>query len=83
MAIKLLRREKAQEYCGLSNTEFYRRIKSGLLPVGIPSGKAIRVWPDYEIEKIQKAIIAGASDEEIRIVVSNIHKERGAACGRT
>lgn len=57
----------------------YKWIATGLCPPGIKIGvRAVR-WPERELQRIAEARIAGASDNQVRAIVTDIIAERGAA----
>jgi prophage regulatory protein len=53
----------------------YLRIKQGLLTKPVKLGRS-SAWPENEIEAINAAIIKGASDDEIRALVGELHAAR-------
>lgn len=46
----LLRKKDVLKVLGISHTTFYKRIKSGDIPQGIPLGPRIRCWSSSEIQ---------------------------------
>ena len=58
----------------------YLRIQQGLLTKPVKLGRS-SAWPEYEIEAINAAIIKGASDDEIRALVKELHAARASAQG--
>lgn len=75
---KLLRFNAASEATGRPRTSFYRAIKAGLLPPPVKLGEA-SAWPSNEIELVNKAFIAGKSEEEIKKLVSELVLARTTA----
>lgn len=63
---------------GIKKSGIYARIRNGLLPkpVSIAGGQAVG-WIVSEIEAIKHAIILGASEAELRHLVSELHQARG------
>ena len=59
-----------------SPSSIYDRIKAGTFPRPVPIGARAVGWPDYEVEQINAARIAGADDDTIRALVENLHAER-------
>ncbi len=55
----------------------YLRIKQGLLARPVKLGRS-SAWPECEIDAINAAIIRGASDDEIRALVEQLHAARTA-----
>ena len=69
MAITLKRRSEVSNLLGKSRSATYADIKSRLLTPPIPTSGRTAAWPDYEIEAIIRARIAGWSDDKIRALV--------------
>ncbi len=61
---------------GKSRSALYRDISKGLFtaPVNIGGGRV--GWPGYEVEQINKARIAGADDDAIKALVSELEAAR-------
>jgi prophage regulatory protein len=57
----------------------YNRIAEGLLPRPVKLGPRSIGWPDYEIEAINRARLAGRSDAEIRELVKRLERARAQA----
>jgi prophage regulatory protein len=75
----LLRLKQVQALTGDSRSAVYEKRKAGLLPEPIAIGPRARATPEYEIEAINRARIAGATDDEIRELVQRLHKARQSA----
>lgn len=75
----LLRRKTAAERLGLTLSTFYRNQQAGLIPgpIRLPGG-ATSAWVSDEIEAVQRAIIAGKSDDELRALVAALTEARAA-----
>ncbi|MBK7000964.1 MAG: AlpA family phage regulatory protein [Rhodoferax sp.] len=54
----------------------YGAIRAGLFTKPVNIGPRSVGWPDYEVEAINKARIAGQSDEQIRELVKRLHAKR-------
>lgn len=54
---------------------FLRSLKRGLVTQPVKVGRS-NCWPEREIEIIQRARIAGASDEQVRTLVAELMKKR-------
>ena len=77
MHAKLLRINEARARLnGRSRSGFYNDIAAGLLPPLVKTGARSVGMPDSEIDCIIKARIAGASDDEIRMLVSKLVDDR-------
>lgn len=76
----LLRCDATAEARGRSRTQLYVDIREGRMtpPVSGRRGRQASVWPAYEVEAINRAEIAGASDDEIRALVLRLVQERAA-----
>jgi prophage regulatory protein len=61
-----------------SRTSLYKQIKEGLFPPGVKLGARRVAWPDYEIESVLKARIAGQTDDQIRALVAELQANRKA-----
>lgn len=57
---------------GMARSTIYKRINEGLWPKPVVLGTHSVAWPEHEIEAINAARIAGMSDEEIRLLVTQI-----------
>lgn len=80
MSTTLLRPPIAFKRLGLSKSVAYERIAKGLLPRPIKLGDArASALPDYEVEAVAKAYVAGKSQAEIAALVARLHAERKQA----
>ena len=59
-----------------ADASVYNAIRAGLFTAGVAIGQRARGWPDYEIDAINGARIAGKSDDEIRELVKVLHTKR-------
>lgn len=77
--IPLLRRPIVEKLTGKPRATFYRDIQKGLMtrPIGIGGGRS--AWPANEIEAINKARIAGKTEEEIKALVKKLEAARSEA----
>ena len=60
----------------LSHTSIYSAIDKGLFPRPVYIGKRSVAWPYSEVKAICVARIGGASEEQIRKLVSHLHQKR-------
>jgi prophage regulatory protein len=60
---------------GFSRTTVHRKVKNGLLTRPIDIGHRL-AWPTSEIKAINKARIAGQTDEEIKKLVIELEAAR-------
>jgi prophage regulatory protein len=61
-----------------SNTSIYTAVRSGLLTSAVQLSKRSVGWPDFEIEAICAARIAGCTELEIRNLVIQLHVNRSS-----
>jgi prophage regulatory protein len=59
-----------------ADASIYNAIRAGLFTAGIHIGQRAKGWPDYEVDAINSARIAGQSDEEIRELVKALYAWR-------
>lgn len=71
-----LRPRAAIVRAGVSRATFYSLIKKGLWPKPIALGPRSRAFPDYEVELMNQARVAGKSDDEIRALVTRLEAVR-------
>jgi prophage regulatory protein len=72
----LLRKPQVLNMLGIGKSHLHDQIKKGLLPPPVSIGARSVAWPDYEIEKIAKALIAGLTDVEIKNLVKSLVLQR-------
>jgi prophage regulatory protein len=71
-----LRPEAVLARRGCQKTQLYREIKRGVVTPGIKKGLKWVVWPAYEIDAINRAEIAGATQDELRALVRQLLEQR-------
>ena len=59
-----------------SHASIYTAIKAGLFTKAVPIGERSVGWPDYEVMAINRARIAGQTDDQIKDLVSRLHAKR-------
>ena len=64
---------------GLSRSSHYADIRAGLYTRGVPIGQRAVAYPDYEVDLLNAARIAGNSDDEVRSLVLKLHAARCVA----
>jgi prophage regulatory protein len=73
----LLRIENVQRSAGRkSKTSIYQDVRDGLFTKPVRLGKRSVGWPDYEVQDICRARVAGWSDHQIRELVDQLHSRR-------
>lgn len=76
--MSILRKPEVKAEAGWrSDTSVSRAVRSGLLTKPIQLGPRSVGWPDYEVQAITTARIAGQSDDDIRRLVDRLHAKRG------
>ncbi|WP_342128528.1 helix-turn-helix transcriptional regulator [Hydrogenophaga sp. OTU3427] len=69
--------EKCKDEAGYrSHASIYGLIRVGLWTQPVKIGERSSGWPDDEVKAINAARIAGASDEQIRELVKQLHAKR-------
>ena len=59
-----------------ADASVYNAIREGLCTTGVAIGQRARGWPDYEIDAINAARVAGKSNAELRELVNRLHAKR-------
>ena len=68
--------EVKRAYGHKSDASIYNAIRAGLHTTGVAIGQRARGWPDYEVNALVSARIAGKSDADIRELVNALHAKR-------
>lgn len=74
--IRLRRIKFAAEARGVSVSKYHQEVADGLCTRPVKQGLKISVWPEFEIDEINAARIAGKSDDEIRQLVRALEAAR-------
>jgi prophage regulatory protein len=59
-----------------SHASIYNAINDGLFTKPVPIGDRAVGWPDYEVSAINRARIAGRTDDQIKDLVARLHEKR-------
>ncbi len=59
-----------------ADASVYNAIRVGLFTNGVAIGQRAKGWPDYEVDAINAARVAGKSESEIRELVKILHAKR-------
>ena len=59
-----------------SDASIYNAIRDGLFTTGVAIGQRAKGWPDYEVDAVITARIAGQTDDQIRELVKRLHAKR-------
>ena len=76
---KFLREPAVVELRGLSRSMLWAQIKDGTFPAPVHISARAVAWPQSEVAKVQAAIIAGKSPDELRSLVRAIEAARREA----
>ena len=76
---RILREPNVTEARGTSRSTLWADIKKGLFPHPVRIGPRSVSWPASEVAAINRAIIAGKSEAEIRELVQRLESARQAA----
>lgn len=76
--LTILRRPEVVSRKGGSSSGLHREIHEGLMTPPVKISERASGWPDYEVDEIIRARIAGAGDDEIREIVRRLKAERKA-----
>jgi prophage regulatory protein len=74
----MLRRPVVEQATGDSRSTIYRKVKAGIFTKPVQIGGDRVAWPANEVDAINKARIAGKTDDEIRQLVEDLHMARMA-----
>jgi prophage regulatory protein len=77
--MKLVRIKATLERTGDSRSALYEKIGKGLFPRPVKLGVRASAWPEAELDAILAARIAGASEHDLRSLVTSLHLERQSA----
>lgn len=77
-ALTILRRKQVEAESGYSRSTIYLRISQGLWVKQVSLGAKAVGWPAGEVEALNRARIAGKSDNDIRALVGKHHAARGS-----
>ena len=74
----LIPTDRTAERRARSRSQLFVDIKVGLMtpPLRARPGRKANAWPAYEIDALNRAEIAGATDEEIRQLVHKLVEQR-------
>ena len=70
---RLLKLDEVKARACKGRTKIYEEIKEGIFPRQVALTARSVVWPDYEIEAINRAWIAKKTDNEIKELVKRLH----------
>jgi predicted DNA-binding transcriptional regulator AlpA len=73
---RLVRISGVVERVGLGKSTIYARRAAGLFPEPISVGGVSVAWIESEVDAIVDAFIHGASEDDIRALVKELHRKR-------
>lgn len=77
MAMRILRLPEVKATLGHSADEtVYSAIRAGLFPAGVAIGQRAKGWPDYEVQAIAQALVAGYTPDQMKALVKQLHAKR-------
>lgn len=79
VTLSILRQKQVEVQIGLPRSTMYLRIQEGTFTKPVKLGARAVGWPSNEVAAINSARIAGMTDEEIRILVTNMEAARKLA----
>lgn len=77
--LRILRINEVLQRQGLPKSTFYDKVKSGLMTKPINLGERSRGWPEFEVDEITRAVIAGVNSEKIKQLVCDLTEQRQLA----
>ncbi len=78
MAYTILRLPDVKRQTGKSRSTLYKDISEGLFTKPVSIGDRAVGWPDYEVEAVNAARVAGKTKSELRKLVADLEAERTA-----
>lgn len=75
--IRILRVNDVLKRTGLPKSSLYEKVKYQLMTPPINLGARAVGWPDFEIDEINRALIAGCSADEVKALVHDLIVNRG------
>ena len=74
--LALIRIDEVSARTGRSRAVIYEAIKRGEMTRPIKLGAHCSAWPSYELDELIKAVIAGATRDELCELVNELHQRR-------
>ena len=76
MSYAFLRPREVFARRGRCSAAVYADVESGLFPRPVKLGPRASGWPEYEVEALQRANLAGLPPDAIRAIVTELHALR-------
>jgi prophage regulatory protein len=80
--IELLRLRDVLNARGRGRTSHYSDVRRGLFTKQVQIGENAVAWPAHEVDLLNRARVAGKSDDEIRELVRQLETSRKTAVGK-
>lgn len=74
--LRILRISEVLVRRGLPKSTFYEQVKNQLMTPPVNLGLRSVGWPEYEVDEINRALISGASREQIKQLVCELTEQR-------
>ena len=74
--LRILRISEVLARRGLPKSTFYEQVKNQLMTPLVSLGLRSVGWPEYEVDEINRALISGASVEQIKQLVCELTEQR-------
>lgn len=77
--MQILRMPQVKDVTGLkSHATIYTAVNEGLFTRPVPIGQRAVGWPDTEVQAICTARVAGATSDQLKALVNQLHEKRKA-----
>lgn len=74
--LRILRISEVLTRQGLPKSTFYEKVKNQLMTPPVNLGQRSVGWPEHEVDEITKALISGASTDQIKQLVIELTEQR-------
>lgn len=74
--ISLSRIKRASGITGLPRSSIYAAVSKGTFPAPVHPSPGTSAWPDHELDAMNRATLAGMSEDEKRDLVKRLHAAR-------
>lgn len=75
---RFLKKPEVLKRIPFGSSTLYDKVAEGLFPKPCKLGKRASAWPEYEVDSVCRAMLAGQSEDEMRALVSALHAQRTA-----
>ena len=76
MTVNMMRQQPAMEKTGDKRSTFNSKVNVGLITKPIFISTRVKVWPEHELEAINRAWLAGYEEDQIRELVQKLEEDR-------